>query len=224
MRAFFFFFEGKQILHVSVSFDYFFSDEEGGRRRERQTRKVEFKVPLRLLRLCVLGTILPAILVAGPIYLRYRVYSAQLYPLTISDQRLIDGKISTTWCQVLHSREKKIIKILNNQKINIFLWLSHIFYFWWTWILCVAFLSNIIPKYQREWIRLKYNLLLYLLKLWNIFILNSCYIKKDCFTNVENIIEHGIIICKECSECSLFEECIVCGKCPIPKPWWKTVM
>ncbi|XP_043475237.1 uncharacterized protein LOC122506891 isoform X2 [Leptopilina heterotoma] len=64
-----------------------------------QCRKLEFKVPLRLIRLCVLGTFLPAILVAGPIYLRYRVYSVQLYPLTISDQRLIDGKISTTWCQ-----------------------------------------------------------------------------------------------------------------------------
>ncbi|CAL7950074.1 unnamed protein product [Xylocopa violacea] len=42
---------------------------------------------------------LPAVLVAGPMYLRYRVYSEQLYPLTASDQRLIDAKVSTTWCQ-----------------------------------------------------------------------------------------------------------------------------
>lgn len=82
-------------------FDFFFFAEEGvNRRRQMQCRKLELKVPLRLIRLCVLGTFLPAILIAGPIYLRYRVYSVQLYPLTISDQRLIDGKISTTWCQV----------------------------------------------------------------------------------------------------------------------------
>lgn len=56
-------------------------------------------MPLRLLRLCLLGMILPAVLVAGPMYLRYRVYCEQLYPLTISDQRLIDAKVSTTWCQ-----------------------------------------------------------------------------------------------------------------------------
>uniref|UniRef100_A0A1B0D8B7 E3 ubiquitin-protein ligase APD1-4 middle domain-containing protein n=1 Tax=Phlebotomus papatasi TaxID=29031 RepID=A0A1B0D8B7_PHLPP len=30
---------------------------------------------------------------------RYRVYDAQLYPLGISDMRLIDSKVSTTWCQ-----------------------------------------------------------------------------------------------------------------------------
>lgn len=58
------------------------------------------KGPLRLARLCILGMFLPAILVAGPIYLRYRVYSEQLYPLAASDQRLIDKQVSTTWCQV----------------------------------------------------------------------------------------------------------------------------
>ncbi|XP_076645280.1 uncharacterized protein LOC143354816 [Halictus rubicundus] len=73
--------------------------EEGARPRDWQPRRSEYKVPLRLLRLCLLGMILPAVLVAGPMYLRYRVYSEQLYPLTISDQRLIDAKVSTTWCQ-----------------------------------------------------------------------------------------------------------------------------
>ncbi|XP_076289954.1 uncharacterized protein LOC143213724 [Lasioglossum baleicum] len=73
--------------------------EEGVRPRDWQPRRSEYKVPLRLLRLCLLGMILPAVLVAGPMYLRYRVYSEQLYPLTISDQRLIDARVSTTWCQ-----------------------------------------------------------------------------------------------------------------------------
>ncbi|XP_076166911.1 uncharacterized protein LOC143146454 isoform X1 [Ptiloglossa arizonensis] len=73
--------------------------EEGGRSRDWQPRRSQYKVPLRLLRLCLLGMFLPSVLVAGPIYLRYRVYSEQLYPLTVYDQRLIDAKVSTTWCQ-----------------------------------------------------------------------------------------------------------------------------
>lgn len=31
--------------------------------------------------------------------MRYRVYSEQIYPLGMSDMRLVDNKISTTWCQ-----------------------------------------------------------------------------------------------------------------------------
>ncbi|XP_050487818.1 uncharacterized protein LOC126872199 [Bombus huntii] len=73
--------------------------EDGARPRDWQPRRSQYKVPLRLFRLCLLGMILPAVLVAGPIYLRYRVYCEQLYPLTVSDQRLIDAKVSTTWCQ-----------------------------------------------------------------------------------------------------------------------------
>ncbi|XP_012256817.2 uncharacterized protein LOC105686493 isoform X2 [Athalia rosae] len=73
--------------------------EEGVRPRDWDPRRGAAKGPLKLLRLCVLGTFLPALLVTGPMYLRYRVYSDQLYPLAASDQRLIDGKVSTTWCQ-----------------------------------------------------------------------------------------------------------------------------
>lgn len=32
---------------------------------------------------------------------RYRVYDPQLYPMAVTDMRTIDGKISTTWCQVI---------------------------------------------------------------------------------------------------------------------------
>ncbi|XP_076666153.1 uncharacterized protein LOC143367829 isoform X2 [Andrena cerasifolii] len=73
--------------------------EDGVRPRDWQPRRSQYKVPLRLLRLCLLGMFLPSVLVAGPMYLRYRVYSEQLYPLTVSDQRLINAKVSTTWCQ-----------------------------------------------------------------------------------------------------------------------------
>ncbi|XP_070157374.1 uncharacterized protein [Polyergus mexicanus] len=73
--------------------------EDGIRPRDWQPRRSNYKVPLRVMRLCVLGMFLPSVLIAGPLYLRYRVYSEQLYALTISDQRLIDAKISTIWCQ-----------------------------------------------------------------------------------------------------------------------------
>ncbi|XP_029164286.1 uncharacterized protein LOC114935588 [Nylanderia fulva] len=73
--------------------------EDGIRPRDWQPRRSNYKVPLRVMRLCLLGMFLPSVLVAGPLYLRYRVYSEQLYALTISDQRLIDAKISTIWCQ-----------------------------------------------------------------------------------------------------------------------------
>ncbi|KAK9877472.1 hypothetical protein WA026_018581 [Henosepilachna vigintioctopunctata] len=58
-----------------------------------------FKGPTRVVRLCLLGILLPVLLVAVPLYLRYRVYVHQLYPLAMSDMRVIDGRISTTWCQ-----------------------------------------------------------------------------------------------------------------------------
>ncbi|XP_026667108.1 uncharacterized protein LOC108622199 [Ceratina calcarata] len=75
------------------------SRQDGARPRDWYPRRSQYKVPLRILRLCLMGIILPAVLVAGPMYLRYRVYSEQLYPVTVSDQRLIDARVSTTWCQ-----------------------------------------------------------------------------------------------------------------------------
>ena len=45
--------------------------------------------------------------------MRYRVYSEQLYPLSVSDQRLIDAKVSTTWCQ------RQVIKV--NATFNAYL-------------------------------------------------------------------------------------------------------
>ncbi|GAB0086630.1 hypothetical protein DMENIID0001_007300 [Sergentomyia squamirostris] len=69
--------------------------------------------PRKVIRLLLLGIILPGILISVPIYLRYRVYDAQLYPLGMSDMRLIDSKVSTTWCQ------RQIVK--SNVSFNAFL-------------------------------------------------------------------------------------------------------
>lgn len=79
-----------------------FIAEDGIRPRDWQPRRSSYKVPLRLMRLCLLGMLLPFAFIAGPLYLRYRVYSEQLYALAVSDQRLIDNKVSTLWCQVRH--------------------------------------------------------------------------------------------------------------------------
>lgn len=71
------------------------------------------KGPLRVLRLCILGILLPALLVGIPLYMRYHVYGHQLYPLAMSDMRLIDNKVSTTWCQ------RQLVKV--NTTFNAFL-------------------------------------------------------------------------------------------------------
>jgi peptidyl-prolyl cis-trans isomerase SDCCAG10 len=64
----------------------------------RQRRNL--KVPLRAVRLCILIVLFPGVLIAVPLYLRFRVYREQLYPVGMSDMRLLDNRVSTTWCQV----------------------------------------------------------------------------------------------------------------------------
>ncbi|XP_028039330.1 uncharacterized protein LOC114249824 [Bombyx mandarina] len=58
-----------------------------------------YRTPLRLCRLLTLLIILPSMFIMIPLYLRYRVYSGQIYPMSMTDMRLIDSKISPTWCQ-----------------------------------------------------------------------------------------------------------------------------
>ncbi|CAH0550079.1 unnamed protein product [Brassicogethes aeneus] len=72
-----------------------------------------FKGPLRVVRLCLLGILLPAVLMGVPLYMKYRVYGHQLYPLAMSDMRLLDNKVSTTWCQ------RQLVKV--NTTFNAFL-------------------------------------------------------------------------------------------------------
>lgn len=61
--------------------------------------KRHLKVPLRAVRLCILIVLFPSLLVAVPLYMRFHVYGEQLYPVGISDMRLLDNRVSTTWCQ-----------------------------------------------------------------------------------------------------------------------------
>lgn len=58
-----------------------------------------FQGPKRAIRLCILCIVLPGLLVGVPLYLKHHVFAYQMYPVGISDMRLIDGKVSTTWCQ-----------------------------------------------------------------------------------------------------------------------------
>lgn len=58
-----------------------------------------YTAPLRLCRLLSLLICLPCLFLMVPLYLRYRVFSGQMYPMSMTDMRLIDSKISPTWCQ-----------------------------------------------------------------------------------------------------------------------------
>ncbi|VVC95794.1 unnamed protein product [Leptidea sinapis] len=57
------------------------------------------KGPIRLCRLLAFMIILPSLFIFIPLYMRYRVFSSQMYPMSMTDMRLIDSKISPTWCQ-----------------------------------------------------------------------------------------------------------------------------
>ncbi|XP_034826297.1 uncharacterized protein [Maniola hyperantus] len=58
-----------------------------------------YKGPIRLCRLLALMIVLPSLFIFIPLYMRYRVFSGQMYPMSMTDMRLIDSKISPTWCQ-----------------------------------------------------------------------------------------------------------------------------
>ncbi|XP_038218083.1 uncharacterized protein LOC119836720 [Zerene cesonia] len=58
-----------------------------------------YKGPIRLCRLLALLIVLPSLFIFIPLYMRYRVFSGQMYPMSMTDMRLIDSKISPTWCQ-----------------------------------------------------------------------------------------------------------------------------
>lgn len=51
-------------------------------------------------------------LIAVPLYLRYHVYSEHVVPLGMSDMRLVDSKISTTWCQVRYSQNPVFLNVI----------------------------------------------------------------------------------------------------------------
>ena len=80
--------------------------------------KRHLKVPLRAVRLCILIVLFPSLLVAVPLYMRFHVYGEQLYPVGISDMRLLDNRVSTTWCQV--SRKNNCLVYERKVKLSVF--------------------------------------------------------------------------------------------------------
>ncbi|XP_061705572.1 uncharacterized protein LOC133516585 isoform X1 [Cydia pomonella] len=58
-----------------------------------------FRGPLRICKLLAFLILLPSLFIFIPLYMRYRVFQAQMYPMSMTDMRLIDSKISPTWCQ-----------------------------------------------------------------------------------------------------------------------------
>ncbi|KPJ20094.1 hypothetical protein RR48_02847 [Papilio machaon] len=80
--------------------------EAGLANRPRPTRQFSqlpsracYQGPIRLCRLLVLMIVLPCMFIFIPLYMRYKVFSGQMYPMSMTDMRLIDSKISPTWCQ-----------------------------------------------------------------------------------------------------------------------------
>ncbi|GJQ86934.1 hypothetical protein Trydic_g17518, partial [Trypoxylus dichotomus] len=70
------------------------------RRQISQTQQqTSFRGPLRVIRFCILGILLPCLICVIVLYMRYRVYTEQMYPLAVSDMRILDNRVSTTWCQ-----------------------------------------------------------------------------------------------------------------------------
>ncbi|XP_045540259.1 uncharacterized protein LOC106710343 isoform X1 [Papilio machaon] len=80
--------------------------EAGLANRPRPTRQFSqlpsracYQGPIRLCRLLALMIVLPCMFIFIPLYMRYKVFSGQMYPMSMTDMRLIDSKISPTWCQ-----------------------------------------------------------------------------------------------------------------------------
>ncbi|KPI98599.1 hypothetical protein RR46_04572 [Papilio xuthus] len=80
--------------------------EAGLANRPRPTRQFSqlksracYQGPIRLCRLLLLMIVLPCLFIFIPLYMRYKVFSGQMYPMSMTDMRLIDSKISPTWCQ-----------------------------------------------------------------------------------------------------------------------------
>ncbi|XP_068624078.1 uncharacterized protein [Battus philenor] len=80
--------------------------EAGIGRRPRPTRQFSHlpsrschQGPIRLCRMLALMIVVPCLFIFIPLYMRYRVFSGQMYPMSMTDMRLIDSRISPTWCQ-----------------------------------------------------------------------------------------------------------------------------
>lgn len=66
----------------------------------QKVKRNSLQGPLRVAKLCVFSILVPGLLLSIPLYMRYNVYIQQAYPLGMSDMRLLEKRVSTTWCQV----------------------------------------------------------------------------------------------------------------------------
>ncbi|CAG4995515.1 unnamed protein product [Parnassius apollo] len=80
--------------------------EAGLANRPRPTRQISrftsrscYLVPMKLCRMLALMIVVPCLFILVPLYMKYRVFSGQMYPMSMTDMRLIDSRISPTWCQ-----------------------------------------------------------------------------------------------------------------------------
>ncbi|XP_031641099.1 uncharacterized protein LOC116352550 [Contarinia nasturtii] len=88
-------------MYAMNEFDSFEEPLRGGPYyyKTESKKSKSFQGPKRAIRLCILCIVLPGLLIGVPLYLKHHVFAYQMYPVGISDMRIIDGKVSTTWCQ-----------------------------------------------------------------------------------------------------------------------------
>ncbi|CAL8133667.1 unnamed protein product [Orchesella dallaii] len=59
----------------------------------------QWKGPMRVCKFCALAIVLPSLLVSIPLLMRFVIYGSSSYIIHPSDMRILDQRISTTWCQ-----------------------------------------------------------------------------------------------------------------------------
>ena len=62
----------------------------------------------KIFHLILFGIILPAACIVIPVYAKYVLYADTVVAFGASDMRMMDGHVSTTWCQVRNEKEKQI--------------------------------------------------------------------------------------------------------------------
>ncbi|KAL1114824.1 hypothetical protein AAG570_007648 [Ranatra chinensis] len=65
----------------------------------KRRKKKPTKTALKVVSLFIMTVFVPGFLLGTPVYMRYFVYQDQIYPVGMLDTRLVDARMSTTWCQ-----------------------------------------------------------------------------------------------------------------------------
>lgn len=59
---------------------------------------------VKLVQLCCMGILVPAIWILVPLYARFFLYTQSSMPLGVAEMLYLDSNISTVWCQVILSQ------------------------------------------------------------------------------------------------------------------------